>query len=190
VSDFDLMDVWRIPLEGEAHETLEDYERIATAVHERLMTRGPASWLFRLRFWLGRVFKWDETSVPLAIPGATETTLRARLPDALKATVDDPDGGVPATDFTEVYRLPDELVLEISNRTVHAAMHTGRVPLDDGHWGVEMAVYTKMRGWKGRLYMKLIGPFRHLIVYPALMRQLKKAWENRRVHAPGALACG
>jgi len=42
-----------------------------------------------------------------------------------------------------------------------------------------MAVYVKARGVLGELYMKLIGPFRHWIVYPALMRQIGRAWEAR-----------
>ena len=32
------------------------------------------------------------------------------------------------------------------------------------------------------LYMALIGPFRHLIVYPALMRQIERAWDARPGH--------
>jgi hypothetical protein len=31
----------------------------------------------------------------------------------------------------------------------------------------------------GEVYMKLIEPFRHVIVYPALMREVGRAWEAR-----------
>jgi hypothetical protein len=42
-----------------------------------------------------------------------------------------------------------------------------------------MAVYVKPRGLFGRGYMALIKPFRYLIVYPALTRQLGRAWDRR-----------
>jgi len=42
-----------------------------------------------------------------------------------------------------------------------------------------MAVYVKPRGRLGETYMMLIQPFRHLIVYPALMRQIGHAWDAR-----------
>ena len=42
-----------------------------------------------------------------------------------------------------------------------------------------MGIYVKPRGRLGALYMRLIGPFRHLIVYPALMRQIERAWDAR-----------
>jgi hypothetical protein len=44
-----------------------------------------------------------------------------------------------------------------------------------------MGVYVRARGLLGEAYMKLISPFRHLIVYPALMRQIDRAWQQRRV---------
>ena len=42
-----------------------------------------------------------------------------------------------------------------------------------------MAVYVKPRGRLGNGYMALIAPFRHWIVYPALMRQIEQAWSVR-----------
>jgi hypothetical protein len=41
-----------------------------------------------------------------------------------------------------------------------------------------MAVYVKPKGLLGKLYMKLIKPFRHWIVYPALMKEAKVCWER------------
>jgi hypothetical protein len=43
-----------------------------------------------------------------------------------------------------------------------------------------MAVLVKPRGSLGAAYMALIKPFRHHIVYPALMRQLERTWRGRR----------
>ena len=42
-----------------------------------------------------------------------------------------------------------------------------------------MAVYVKPRGLFGTGYMALIRPFRYRIVYPALMRQIERAWNAR-----------
>ena len=178
--DFDLLDVWRLPVVGEAGESLDDFEVIMAGVQERLMSRGPAGWLFRLRFWLGRVFKWDEAPAALPIPGCEEVSLRDRLPEDLARSAAAPEGAVSGVDFTDVYRLPDEMLKEISNQTVHALLHTGKVPLGEGRWGLEMAVYVKARGSGGRAYMALIDPFRHLIVYPAMMRLIEAAWSRRR----------
>jgi hypothetical protein len=35
-------------------------------------------------------------------------------------------------------------------------------------------------GVLGKAYMTFIKPFRHLLVYPALMRYIEQAWASRR----------
>ena len=42
-----------------------------------------------------------------------------------------------------------------------------------------MAVYVKPRGALGHAYMAFIKPFRYLIVYPALQRQVAREWSER-----------
>ena len=42
-----------------------------------------------------------------------------------------------------------------------------------------MAVYVKPRGLFGKGYMAFIKPFRYLVVYPALMRHIERAWKRR-----------
>jgi hypothetical protein len=42
-----------------------------------------------------------------------------------------------------------------------------------------MGVYVKPRGRFGELYMAAIAPLRHLIVYPALMGLIERAWKQR-----------
>jgi hypothetical protein len=39
-----------------------------------------------------------------------------------------------------------------------------------------MAVLVKPNGLLGTVYMAAIRPFRHLIVYPAIMREMEQAW--------------
>ena len=42
-----------------------------------------------------------------------------------------------------------------------------------------MAVLVKPNGLFGRAYMTAIRPFRHLIVYPAMMREGERVWRER-----------
>ena len=48
----------------------------------------------------------------------------------------------------------------------------------------QMGIYVKNRGRLGQLYMPAIAPFRHYIVYPALMRRLESAWQLADVEGP------
>jgi hypothetical protein len=45
-----------------------------------------------------------------------------------------------------------------------------------------MAVLVKANGPLGSAYMAAIRPFRHLVVYPAMMRQIEKDWRARAGH--------
>jgi Protein of unknown function (DUF2867) len=78
--------------------------------------------------------------------------------------------------LTSLYLLDDEWAAEIVNRTVHGVMHIGWVADGSGGYRGEMAVYVKPDGLLGHRYMAAIRPFRHLIVYPPLMRQIEKDW--------------
>jgi hypothetical protein len=42
-----------------------------------------------------------------------------------------------------------------------------------------MAVLVKRNGLLGAAYMTAIAPFRHLIVYPMMLRDLERAWRER-----------
>ena len=85
--------------------------------------------------------------------------------------------------FTSLYMLDDEWAAEIVNRTVHGVMHIGWVADRSGGYRGEMAVYVKPDGLLGHGYMAAIRPFRHLIVYPPLMRQIEKDWRTEPVPA-------
>ena len=113
----------------------------------------------------------------LPIPGTSETSLAARLPEDLRDTAADLDfGSLP---FVPLYRTDDEFAAEMSNQTVHGVMHLAWVDQGEGRYQGQMAVYVKPRGPLGKGYMALIKPFRHWIVYPALMRQIEAAWRAR-----------
>jgi hypothetical protein len=42
-----------------------------------------------------------------------------------------------------------------------------------------MAVYVKPNGLLGNAYMAAIKPFRHLIVYPQMLRAIERRWNER-----------
>ncbi len=140
------------------------------------MARDPSRALFAVREWLGQRFNWDEQADALPIPGCTETSLRERLPADLEAGQ---SGTLGSTSFSVVFETPTEWAAEISNGTVHAIIHLGWVKRKGGTYRGQMGIYVKPRGRLGPLYMALIAPFRHYVVYPALMRRIDRSWKAR-----------
>jgi hypothetical protein len=179
--DFTLEDAWALPARGGAEDfgsLLEVMSSLDPANRGSTATRA----LFSLRYRLGSWFGWDDPSRELAIPGNAETTLSARLPADLRDTAG--DFGPSSYGFRPLYRTDDEWAAELSNRTVHAVMHLAWVDQGAGFYQGQMGVYVKPRGRFGAAYMTLIRPFRHRVVYPALMRQIERAWNARLTHRP------
>jgi hypothetical protein len=174
--DFTVEDVWALPVHGGADDfqtLLEIMSSGDPANAESLATRT----LWRVRFRLGSWFGWDDPPGELPIPGTNETSLTGRLPGDLRNTVADLDfGSLP---FAPLYRTDTEFAAELSNQTVHGVMHLAWVDQGDGRYQGQMAVYVKPRGRIGRGYMEFIKPFRHRVVYPALMRQIEREWNTR-----------
>jgi Protein of unknown function (DUF2867) len=187
VPDFTLEDVWALPVQGGAEDFQALLGQMASsdpANAESLPTRA----LWRLRDRLGSWFDLGRISTSvgngrgdaagkLPIPGTSETSLSERLPDDLRGTAADLD--FRSLPFLPLFRTDVEFAAEISNPTVHGVMHLAWVDQGDGRYQGEMAVYVKPRGRFGKAYMALIKPFRHWIVYPALMRQTERTWNAR-----------
>jgi Protein of unknown function (DUF2867) len=187
VPDFTLEDVWALPVQGGAEDfsiLLELVVSLDPAHGESRATRI----LWQLRDRLGDWFGLGRIQVPadggsdapaddLPIPDTGETSLTSRLPDDLRNTGASLDfGSLP---FTPLFRTDTEAAAELSNRTVHGVAHLAWVDQGEGRYQGQMAVYVKPRGLFGRGYMALIKPFRYWIVYPALMRQFERAWNER-----------
>jgi hypothetical protein len=174
--DFRLEDAWALPAEGRAEDfatLLEVMGSLNPAKGVSLATR----LLFSIRHLLGAVLGWDDTRAQLPIPGDAETTLRGRLPEDLRGSAD--GLRLVSSSFTPLYRTEDEWAAELSNRTVHGVIHLVWVDRGEGRYRGQLGVYVKPRGTLGALYMAAIAPFRHLVVYPALMRQIEHAWNER-----------
>lgn len=166
--DFRLEDVWQLPGTGSS----ADFERVlhgfASGDPTEDASRATAA-LFALRWKLGELFGWDDAEEGLT---SRVPTLRARLPDDLRGGPRGPD--FEALPFTPLYLAEDEFAGEIANATMHGLMHLGRVRSPSGAFRVQMAVLVKPNGLLGGAYMAAIRPFRHLIVYPALMRRIER----------------
>jgi hypothetical protein len=176
VPDFRLEDVWALPAQGGADDfatLLEVMASLDPANGESRATRALFSIRFRVGGWLG----WDDQDGALPIPENTERTLSARLPRDLPDAATGPD--LSSYGFLPLYRTDVEWAAEISNRTVHAVMHLAWAEQDAGLYRGQMGVYVKPRGKLGAAYMAAIAPFRHRVVYPALMRQVERAWNAR-----------
>lgn len=185
VPDFKLEDVWALPVEGDADDFAVMLELMADADPANADSRA-TRFLWRLRDRLGKWFDLGEISAPidddatgeLPIPGTNETSLKERLPEDLRGTTAEVDfGSLP---FVPLYLTDDEFAAEVSNRTMHGVMHLAWADQGEGRYQPQMAVYVKTHGWFGEAYMALIKPFRYLIVYPALMRQTDRMWNERK----------
>jgi hypothetical protein len=74
-----------------------------------------------------------------------------------------------------VYRFENEQLLELVNRTAHAAAVSALVETADAY-RFYFGVYVRSVSRLTSVYMSLIDPFRKLIVYPSLLRSVRKRW--------------
>ena len=174
--DFRLEDVWALPTPGGP----DDFPRLVEGLAAGDPAQGSsrlARALWAIRWKLGALLGWDDPDTGL---GARVPSLRDRLPEDLRDAPTGPD--FTALPFTPVYALEDEFAAEIANETMHGVMHLGWVPdREGGGYHGEMAVLVRPNGRLGSAYMAAIRPFRHVIVYPSMQRQIDRIWRARAV---------
>jgi hypothetical protein len=170
LADVPLHDVWVVDLprirEG---VTLDEFYRLLS--QHRLIRRLPPSAraLFGLRFFLGRIFRLeDQPKGAGAASFAKGLTAEDRARSSLAPGTAD---GL----FRVVYRFANELLLEMHNRTAHAALLMTLVESEAGY-RFYLAVYVCKAGWITPAYMALIDPFRRWIIYPALLTHIRAVW--------------
>jgi hypothetical protein len=171
--DFRLEDVWALPTPGGPDDFPRLVQMMASSDPSQ-SSSGAARTLFAIRWKVGELLGWDGPDAGL---GSRVPTLRDRLPVDLRDAPSGPD--FQALPFTSLYLLDDEWAAEIANRTMHGVMHIGWVPDQTGGYRGQMAVYVKPNGLFGTAYMAAIRPFRHLIVYPQMMRETGRNWRAR-----------
>ena len=176
--DFRLEDVWALPTPGGPDDFPRLVETMAAADPEHGPSRA-ARMLWATRWKVGGWLGWDDSDAGL---GSRVPTLRERLPVDLREAPSGPDFAV--LPFTSLYLLDDEWAAEIANQTMHGVMHIGWVKDDVGGYRGQMAVLVKPNGLLGTAYMAAIRPFRHLIVYPAMLRHFERTWRSASSEAP------
>jgi hypothetical protein len=169
--DFRLEDVWALPTPGGPNDFPRLVEIISSGNSAETPSR-PARALWALRWRLGEIFDWDDADAK-SLP--KWQMIRDRLPEDLRDAPSGPD--FDALPFSSVYLFDDEWAAEIANKTVHGVMHISWVEDGSGGYRGQMAVYVKPNGLLGNAYMAAIKPFRHLVVYPAMLRQLERRWK-------------
>ncbi len=169
--DFRLEDVWALPTPGGPDDFPKLMALMAAGSQASGSSRASRA-LFAIRWKVGERLGWDDADDGV---GSRVPTLRDRFPADLQAAPPGPTlGKVP---FESLYLLENEWAAEIANQTMHGVMHIGWVPYGNGGYRGQMAILVKPNGPMGSAYMAAIKPFRHLIVYPAMLRQIGRSWE-------------
>jgi hypothetical protein len=172
--DFRLEDVWALPTPGGPDDFQLLVEGLAEADPGAQSPSRAARALWAIRWKLGELFGWDDEGAGV---GSRVATLRDRLPADLREGPSGPE--LAALPFAPLYLTDDEWAAEVANRTVHGVMHLGWVPDGTGGYRGQMAVLVKPNGFFGNVYMAAIRPFRHVIVYPPMMREVGRVWRER-----------
>lgn len=167
LADVPLHDAWAVDLPRPSESrTLDDFRWPARS-SGRLPA--PARALFRLRFFLGRLFGLEAEPKNA---GIASFAARLTAEDRARSSV---EAGTPDGLFRVVYRFENEQLLEVQNRTAHAAAVSALAKTADGY-RFYLAVYVAKASWITPFYMALIDPFRKWIVYPAMLKNIRATW--------------
>ena len=165
-----LHDVWSVDLpRWRAGVTLDDF--VSTASTCLFTPSTLVRVLLDIRFFVGRFFGWDHE------PAATAwKTFATRLTDTDRsrslAAAGTRDGF-----FRVIYRFENEQLVELINRTAHAAALSALVETATGY-RFYLGVYVRSVSRFTPFYMALIDPFRKLIVYPSLLHSVRARWNQ------------
>lgn len=170
-------DVWAIDLPyTRPGITLDEFSRTVGAGAHPFKASPATRALVNLRLFLGRLFGWDRE------PSANAwESFATRLTAADRSKSLAPAGKREGLVFRVVYRFENEQLLELINRTGHAAALSALVETANAY-RFYFGVYVQSVGWFTPVYMALIDPFRKLIVYPSLLQSVRANWD----HAFGA----
>jgi hypothetical protein len=165
-----LHDVWAVDLPRiRAGITLDEFLRTGGARPYRLSLVVRA--LLNLRLFVGRLLGWDRE------PAATACeTFSRRLTTADHSKSLAPAGTREGL-FRVVYRFENEQLLELINRTAHAAALSALVETANTY-RFYFGVYVRSVSRFTPIYMALIDPFRKLVVYPSLLRTVRAKWNK------------
>ena len=158
LADIPLHDVWAVDLPGYGNDvtlceflrrTRENRSHKADAEISRFPLVARA--LFGLRFFLGRIFglETEPQDAPVESFGN-----RLTVEDHARSII---EPGTPEGLFRFVYRFENKQLVEIQNRTVHAAALSALAEKADGY-RFYFAVYVRPRTWITPLYIGFNRP--------------------------------
>jgi hypothetical protein len=127
-----------------------------------------ANALYGVRHLLGRAFGWDR------VPMRPEDSLLSQLSERDRHDSEIVPG-TPDGPFRVLYRFHDESLSEIRNATVLGYVCIALARTANGY-RLYFAVYVVPVSWATRPYLMVIEPFRRFILYPAMLRRLRRAW--------------
>ena len=171
LQDVPIEDVWAIPLRGGGPgRTIHDLRPIFRAGVEAAprVVKG----LIRLRWRVGALLGWDAQRPEWS---AESYARRLTVTDRAQSAV---APGTPDGRLSFLYLFEDEQLSELRNATVHAFLSLSIRPTPEGYlayWAIYVQPVTEFT----RLYMMAIAPFRRLVVYPAIIRKVQRAWAER-----------
>lgn len=164
-----LHDAWATDLEGGGPgRTIADLRALLS--EEKLRASNPAvDFLFGLRWRLGHIFGWDREPSR----ASKESFLHRLSPADQENSLVPP--GTPEGPFRVLFVSRHEAISEIQNSTVHGFSVFALLERPSGYrlyWGIYVLPVGFITSW----YMRLIDPFRRVIIYPAMLRYIKAAW--------------
>jgi hypothetical protein len=171
LADVPLHDVWAVDLSGRRPgRTVLELRALLAA--ENLRASNPAvNFLFGLRGWLGRVFGWDREPAQASAASFLHRLSAADRASSLVAP------GTAEGPFRVLFVSPREAISEIQNATVHAFSVFALLERPSEYrlyWGIYVQPVGRITSW----YMRLIDPFRRLLIYPAVLRHIRAAWSR------------
>ena len=125
--------------------------------------------LYGVRHALGRAFGWDKVRL------SPEDSLVSRLSEEDRRESEIAPGTADGA-FQVVYRFRNEQVSEVRNATVQGYVCIAISPRSSGY-RFYFAVYVIPVSWLTRPYLALIEPFRRFLLYPAMLRRIRNAWQ-------------
>jgi hypothetical protein len=171
LQDVQLEDVWSVPLVGGgAGRTVEDVRSAMLRGREEAPVVVRA--LFGLRNRIGALLGWDQ---PRPAWSGDSYANRLSAEDRARSLV---APGTPDGSFRVLYRFEDEQLTELRNATVHAFVSLSIRPTPGGYQAYAGVFVHPVHRFT-RLYMAAIAPFRHWIVYPAIIRSIQRTWIER-----------
>jgi hypothetical protein len=170
LADVPLHDVWAVDLPHiRPGITLNEFLRASRAHHCKLSPG--ARTLLSIRLFAGRLFGLDREPVR---PKSEAFSMRLTDTDRSKSLA---PPGTPEGLFRIVYRFENEQLVELTNRTAHAAALSALIETSTAY-RFYFGVYVQNVSRLTPIYMTLIEPFRKFVVYPSLLRTIRTTWDK------------